>query len=212
MSLCRLGLSFQNIAVFRRARIKPPASTHPRTFATQHDDTTEEEIPEKKFQKRYELTGQTMKRNKSGVTVTTNTGHVLSTDLPVKMGGQNTAPQPVEVLLTALAGCTQATALFVGRQMTPERLILDRLEFDWQAIRDERGALHLPLTENPPVSSRLQRVSGTVTVFAAGKKPISTEQMTFLKKQTELRCPVANMFLASGCEMDVEWTDGGSTC
>ena len=43
------------------------------------------------------------------------------------MGGANLAPQPVETLLAALIGCTQATALFVGRQLG---VVIDKMEFD----------------------------------------------------------------------------------
>lgn len=189
------------------------------------------------YTKRYHLTGETTRGNKSGVTVSTknSTGHhqhhTLQTDLPKRMGGQDTAAQPVELLLTAWMGCTQATALFVGRQMMmttgsnnnnhsenkskaqpqqQRRFLLDRLVFDVQGERDERGALSLPIDQNPPVPSRLQRVSGTITVYRAGGLAIAPEEMKLLQEQTELRCPVANMMIASGCQMDVKWIDGAS--
>jgi len=160
--------------------------------------------------KSYQLQGATTPKNKSGVTVSTNTGHTLHTDLPEKMGGKDTAPQPIETLLTALAGCTQATAIFVGRHMQPERLVLDRLEFDLAAARDERGALQLPLEDALPVPSRLQQVTGTVRVYAVNNQAIGPAALELLKEQTELRCPVANMMIASGCRMDVDWVDGNT--
>ena len=83
--------------------------------------------------------------------MTTSTGHTIQTDVPIKMGGKNEAPQPVELLLAAFIGCTQATALFVGRQMKPDRIILDKMEFDIQAVRDEQGALSLPIDQDPKV-------------------------------------------------------------
>jgi uncharacterized OsmC-like protein len=178
-----------------------------------------------------------------GVTVFTNTGHVLQTDLPKRMGGQDTAPQPVEMLLAAWMGCTQATALFVGRLLLKNHpagggVSIDCIEFDnITAFRDERGALALPIDQNPSVISRLQRVTGTITVHALCQQQqqdregkhgnsnnnnnksntsnvmlgISKEQLLVLKEQTELRCPVANMMIASGCVMDVEWVIGSSS-
>ena len=176
------------------------------------------------------------------VEVTTNTGHTIKTDLPKPMGGTNVAPQPVEMLLTAWMGCTQATALFVGRHMQPERLVIEKLLFDTiQGYRDERGALQLPLlpkaqqqtaasaatttTEDDDdsassslsiIPSRLQRVTGTIYVFAKTSRrdkeyiSLSNDQLEILKHQTETRCPVANMMIASGCAIDVEWIDGAS--
>ena len=164
-----------------------------------------------KHVKVYKLGGETVENNKSGVKIFTDTEHLLYTDLPKKMGGKNTAPQPVETLLAAWMGCTQATALFVGRQMKPNRLLIDRLVFDnIQGERDERGALTLPIDENPPVPSRLVRVTGSITVYRAKGEPISQEEMELLREQTELRCPVANMMMASGCQMNVEWVCGVS--
>lgn len=160
-------------------------------------------------QKSYRLIGQTTPKNKSGVSVTfPMTGKSLATDLPKSQGGQDKDAQPVEHLLAAWAGCTQATALFVGRQMT-ERLILDRLEFDnIMAYRDQRGALHLPIQEMPLVPSRIHTIRGTILVFAAREQKISVEKLKLLQEQTEVRCPVANMMAASGCQIDVRWIDG----
>lgn len=198
------------------------------SFITKSDDTTTDSATAAAaYQKTYRLQGATTPRNKSGVTVTTNTGHTLSTDVPKKMGGKDTAPQPVETLLAALIGCTQATALFVGRHLQPERLVLDRLEFDLTASRDERGAIQLPLlgrtddddddenenestTSRARIPSRLQQVKGTVTVYAVKNQRIAPEALKLLKEETEERCPVANMMIASGCRMDVDWVDGNA--
>ena len=190
----------------------------------------------------------------TGVDVTTDTGHALSTDIPSSMGGRDEAPQPVETLLAAWMGCTQATASFVGRQLLrergsghesggpnrrrrPPRRQEVLLEFDAiEAVRDERGALELPIRQTPSVPSRLQRITGTIRVSlvaAAGGRTTTgksagagaaaaaataeteteTERISFnpeelevLKEQTEARCPIANMLVESGCAMDVKWT------
>jgi len=144
------------------------------------------------------------------VEITTNTGHSLATDIPKPMGGKDTAPQPVETLLASWMGCTQATALFVGRHL-PGRLSIGRMQFDnIEGFRDERGALQLPIDETPEIPSRLQRITGTIRVYERKGNPISAEQMELLKEQTEIRCPVANMMIASGCAIDVEWVDGSA--
>ena len=95
--------------------------------------------------------------------------------------------------------------------MKPNRVLLDRLVFDnIQAFRDERGALTLPIDQDPPFASRLYRIEGTITVHCVGGKSMSDEEMKILQTQTELRCPVANMIIASGCKMNVEWVDGSA--
>mmetsp|Transcript_32635 Transcript_32635/g.62395 ORF Transcript_32635/g.62395 Transcript_32635/m.62395 type:complete len:147 (+) Transcript_32635:1-441(+) len=146
------------------------------------------------------------------------------------MGGDDSAPQPVELLLAALLGCTQATAVYVGRNMNP-RLIIDRIEFDTvEAYRDERGALASASASSleqpsdrmdggfPTVPARLLRVGGTVRVHFKGKRgsmqkevSVSEEQLRILGEQTEARCPVANMMHASGCEMDLRWMNGSGS-
>lgn len=177
------------------------------TFHSMSASTSNDNEQQQQYTKSYQLNGV---GRKSSVEMTTNTGHVLTTDVPLKMGGGDTAPQPVETLLAALLGCTQATAVFVGRQMQP-RILIDRLEFvNIEARRDERGALELPITSDPVIPARLQNITGTIRVYTKGNKgsSLTNEQLKLLSHQTELRCPVANMIIASGCEMNVEWVDG----
>lgn len=156
--------------------------------------------------KHYTISGT---GRRSAVSMKTNTGHELRTDVPKKMGGSDSAPQPVEHLLAALIGCTQATGIYVGRMMQP-RLIIDRIEFDVKAHRDERGALTLPIDEYPTLPARLQCVSGTVEVYFKKGVVVSEEQLQLLREQTEARCPVANMMHSSGCVMDMQWVNGNS--
>ena len=139
----------------------------------------------------------------------TNTGHTIQTDIPLKMGGKDTAPQPVEYLLAALIGCTQATSIYVGRMMKP-RLLIDRIDFDIHGYRDERGALELPIDTIPSIPARLQCVNGTVKVYFKNGMNVRNEELSILAEQTEARCPVANMMHASGCSMEIKWINGSS--
>jgi putative redox protein len=147
----------------------------------------------------------TRRRRGCGPSVTVHTvnmHHTLQTDLPKTMGGDNLAPQPVETLLAAWIGCTQATALFVGRQMMGS-VQIDKMNFDIMAFRDERGALQLPIEITPEVPSRLLEIKGTIQLYTPSM--LSEELLEILKEQTEARCPVANMLIQSGCEMNVNW-------
>jgi len=170
-------------------------------------DGGEEHEEALKHRKSYKIAGT---GKGSAVEMTTNTGHELFTDVPQKIGGTDTAPQPVEHLLAALIGCAQATAIFIGRSMKP-RLLIDKIEFDVQAHRDARGALQQPIEITPDIPARLQYVSGSAKVFFKGDADVSTEQLHILGEQTEARCPVANMMMASGCIMDIHWENGSSS-
>jgi uncharacterized OsmC-like protein len=150
---------------------------------------------------------------KNAISAYTDTNHRIETDLPKIMGGSDKAPQPVEYLLAALIGCTQATAVFVGRNMKPRRLNISEIKFDIQAYRDERGALggSLPIEKDsalPAVPSRIQLIIGKIEVILKNNQRISEEEMILLEKQTEARCPVANMMRNSGCAFDIKWIDG----
>mmetsp|Transcript_22565 Transcript_22565/g.33755 ORF Transcript_22565/g.33755 Transcript_22565/m.33755 type:complete len:280 (-) Transcript_22565:699-1538(-) len=167
------------------------------------------------YKKNYHISGV---GTKSFVSMKTNTNHTIQTDVPKKMGGGDDAPQPVETLLAAWVGCTQATALYVGRNMEP-RLLIEKIEFDVEAYRDERGALggELPICSGsalPDLPARLEKVTGTVKVYLRGKRqgegvPLLTEEQLFLLgEHTERRCPVANMMAMSGIEMNIQWING----
>jgi hypothetical protein len=147
------------------------------------------------YRKSYQISGI---GTKSSVAMKTNTGHTMQTDVPKQMGGGDEAPQPVETLLAAWMGCTQATALFVGRNMEP-RLLIDKIEFELEAYRDERGALggDLPIVEGselPDIPARLEKVVGVVKVYPKkrrGDEVLLTEKQLFLLgEHTERRCPV----------------------
>lgn len=134
-------------------------------------------------------------------TIETLDGHTLQTDIPVPVGGTDAAAQPVYLLLAGLVGCEQATAAFVARQM---KIQLGTVQFALEAVRDERGALALPIhaeSEQMPAVSRLQRIEGTATVDTTATQA----EIDALAKQVKIRCPIAKMVVDSGCELDVKW-------
>ncbi len=207
-----------------------PSSSSSKLFLSPSNNDGDD--AQNQYKKYYQISGV---GTKSFVSVKTNTNHELQTDVPKKMGGGDSAPQPVETLLAAWAGCTQATAMYVGRNMEP-RLFIDKIEFDVEAYRDERGALggDLPIQvreddrkselqlPDPEIPARLEKVVGTVKVYLRGKRRqneggggeeerqllLTDEQLSLLGEHTERRCPVANMMVMSGIEMDIKWMNG----
>ena len=101
ISVVRVGAAFS----VRSHVVSPRDATFlTRCFATASPNQ-EDEI--EMHRKQYSISGI---GQGSKVTCQTNTNHILETDVPKKMGGGDDAPQPVEHLLAALLGCTQATA------------------------------------------------------------------------------------------------------
>eukprot|EP00928_Gymnodinium_smaydae_P006335 TRINITY_DN12236_c0_g1_i1.p1 TRINITY_DN12236_c0_g1~~TRINITY_DN12236_c0_g1_i1.p1 ORF type:complete len:241 (-),score=62.08 TRINITY_DN12236_c0_g1_i1:63-785(-) len=131
-------------------------------------------------------------------------GHKVVSDVPFSMGGKESAPQPMELLLSALVGCEAATATFVARSMKP-RLHLESIDFSLDAERDVRGQLSLPVDEGPPVPAQLTRITGTAAVRLAAGEELPAGGLALLKEQVESRSPVTSMIRASGCDMEVEW-------
>ena len=150
--------------------------------------------------KQYSLQGQSTGR--AGCTVQTDTGHTVSTDVPRFMGGADLAPQPVELLLTALLGCKTATAHYVARHLWSKPH--NRIEkIEWQSVvaeRDNTGAVQLPITDTPATSAGLTRVRGVAVVTAHEGVDVRK-----LGEIVEERCPVAAVLSAAGCELEFEW-------
>ena len=142
-----------------------------------------------------------------GCIALTDTGHSIRTDLPRQVGGQDTGPQPVELMLAALLGCKTATAHFVARHLWPRphhRIHTIKFE-DVEAERDERGALTLPITQQPPASAALVRVRGVAIITPMSTGAISAADVSALGELVEQRCPVAATLLTAGCKLDFVW-------
>lgn len=185
-------------AVMLRARTlaRRMAAASQRTLATR-----------KPREKTYSIAGRT-----SGTTSMSQArDHTFRSDTPPSGGGHDTAPQPVEMLLAALIGCEGATADFVARMLRTKVLSID---FELEASRDPRGAAHLPIDEPAPAVSRLARISGLAHVTldrpSTGRPSddVQAADDALIAKLGALvheRCPVANMVVASGCELEVKW-------
>jgi len=150
---------------------------------------------EERWRKTYHVTASA---RRNSCTARTDDGYEVHSDIPRYMGGGGAAPQPVQLLLSALAGCEAATANYVAGRM---RLRLRRIEFSLSAWRDQRGALGLPIEDDPPQPSMLRAVCGTARVDTDA----SQAQLDVLAHQVHKRCPIASMMAASGCEVDVRW-------
>ena len=126
-------------------------------------------------------------------------GYRIRSDTPKTAGGGGSAPQPVQLLLSALVGCEQATAHFLARKLRMGSV--DSIDFGIKARRDEWGSMASPVDQDAGAVSRLQRISG----FAHVHGSISEEEVATLGELVHVRCPVANMVVASGCQLEIAW-------
>ena len=171
-----------------------------RTLSTRKTARQRTLATRKPREKLYSITGTT-----SGTTSTSQTrGHTLKTDTPPSGGGKDTAPQPVETLLAALIGCEGATADFVARML---RTKIRSIDFELEASRDPQGAAHLPVDAPAPAVSRLTRIWGVANVTIDDADDATIEKIGRIVHE---RCPVANMVVASGCALDIEWRRAGA--
>ena len=82
------------------------------------------------------------------------------------------------------------------------KLRIGAISFELEAERDERGALAMPIADEPSAPARLLHVRGVARVSDTEATP---EQLRALGRAVHRRCPVANMIVLSGCVLDVDF-------
>lgn len=63
------------------------------------------------------MTVQAQLTHRSGFTIQTDSGHTIILDAATEKGGENAGPRPMEMLLTALAGCSGIGIIGILRKM-----------------------------------------------------------------------------------------------
>src|SRR5690625_2670656 len=130
-----------------------------------------------------------------GMKTNVKTGkHEVIVDEAAQMGGNNEGPNPLQYLLTALAGCTNAVAHVAAKEM----------EFDLQGLSIQASGEFDPrgFMGDPNVRTYFE----TVTLDVKVKTTESTERLEELQKQVASRCPVFGTFAAANIEMKDSWT------
>lgn len=120
--------------------------------------------------------------------------HEIVVDEAEQMGGDNAGANPLQYLLTALTGCTNAVA-----HMAAKEIEFDLQELSIEAVGefDPRGFMG-----DPNVRSHFQTTTLTVEV----KTSETEERLNELKEMVASRCPVYSTFVAADIEMTDTWT------
>ncbi len=118
----------------------------------------------------------------------------LYSDEPPSFGGQDSAPNPMELLLAALNGCLAVMIQVIAREKGIE---IRGVRFHAEGDIDLRGAMGDP---NVPPYFRTVRERVEVT------SPAGEEQIRALQEEVQRRCPVYTLLKAAGVDVHSEWT------
>ncbi|MDN6293770.1 MAG: OsmC family protein [Alkalibacterium sp.] len=110
------------------------------------------------------------------------------------MGGEDEGATPLEVFLGSLAGCENAMANIISKEMSFD---LQKIDFDIKAEMDPDGMMR-----NKNVRPYFQKVF----VDARVKTSETQERVDELQKEVDSRCPVFTTMEAADVEMVVNWT------
>lgn len=117
----------------------------------------------------------------------------IYSDEPPSFGGQDSAPNPMELLLAALNGCLTVMTQVIAREKGIE---IRGITLHAEGDLDLRGAMGVPGV--PPyfrtVRERVELVTGA-----------SPEQVRALQEEVQRRCPVYTLLKAAGVELQSEW-------
>lgn len=118
----------------------------------------------------------------------------IYSDEPPSFGGQDSAPNPMELLLAALNGCLAVMIQVIAREKGVE---VRGVRFRAEGDLDLRGAMG-----DPSVAPYFRVVREKVELETSA----SSEQVRDLQEEVQRRCPVYTLLKAAGVELHSEWT------
>jgi uncharacterized OsmC-like protein len=118
----------------------------------------------------------------------------LYSDEPPSFGGQDSAPNPMELVLAALNGCLTVMTQVIARE---KGIDIHGITLRAEGSLDLRGAMGDPSV--PPYFRTVREKVELVTSASA-------EQVQVLQEEVQRRCPVYTLLKAAGVEVQSEWT------
>lgn len=120
--------------------------------------------------------------------------HLIAVDAAPAFGGHDAAPSPIAYALGALIACSQVTAQLVAKDLGLE---LHGFAFKLSADLDTAVLVGGAQDGNPNFES--------VEIAAIVETDASAEQFAQLKRETERRCPIYQLFARSGVALSSTW-------
>jgi len=120
----------------------------------------------------------------------------VTMDEPGDLGGQDSAPTPMEYVLASLLGCTTVMAVMIAKEMA--------IKVNGLIMRAE-GELNTDgIMGKGDVPPYFTRVKQEISIDSTANQ----EQLERLAQQIKKRCPVYNMLKAAGTVVEVSWQTG----
>jgi uncharacterized OsmC-like protein len=130
----------------------------------------------------------------SGALTTAQTGgHTLFFDEPVKIGGTDKGPNPLQTALAAVAGCENVLAKIVAKEMNFQ---FSSLDFAVDGEIDVAGLYGQP---GVPISFQVLRVKAKLGTTE------SEARIREFTEKVEARCPIMQLFVKSGTKVEASW-------
>ncbi|MGQ9487302.1 MAG: OsmC family protein [Armatimonadota bacterium] len=118
----------------------------------------------------------------------------LYSDEPPSFGGQDSAPNPMELLLAALNGCLSVMLQVIARERGIE---VRGVRLHAEGDLDLRGAMG-----DPNVPAYFRNVRERVELVSSA----SPEEVRALQEEVQRRCPVSALLKSAGVNVQSEWT------
>uniref|UniRef100_A0A7C3MRQ4 OsmC family peroxiredoxin n=1 Tax=Dictyoglomus thermophilum TaxID=14 RepID=A0A7C3MRQ4_DICTH len=106
---------------------------------------------------------------------------IINMDEPPSLGGEDTAPNPVEVVLAALIGCLGIVIQVVAKE---KNIPLQNVEIYTEGDLDPRGFMG-----DPNIRAGYDEVRVRVKI----ETPVDKAKIEELMKEVERRCPVSDI-------------------
>lgn len=117
----------------------------------------------------------------------------FSMDEPVELGGTDAGGTPLEYIAAALNGCKAVMIPLIAKELN---FSFTGISFSTTGIVDVRG-----LMGEADVKTYFQKVRFTLEI----ETEESEDALLKLKEAVERRCPVYNLFVDAGIQVEVDW-------
>lgn len=114
-------------------------------------------------------------------------------DEPERLGGKDEGPNPLEMVLSSLSGCTSVLIAVVAKE---QGFSYEGIEFKNEGSLDPRGFMGVE-----GVTTYFQSIEFDIILETAE----SEEKIQQLKEAVEKRCPVMNLLVDAGVSITSNW-------
>ncbi|MDO5495152.1 MAG: OsmC family protein [bacterium] len=166
----------------------PTPTTAAPTAATTPPDSTKPQL------KRIRATGRWTGRLGTDINVR---NFSFATAEPVALGGDDSAPTPMDYVVGAFIGCIAVVLELVASE---QDIQIESLDLEATGTLDRRGFAGIA-----DVSPHFQALTGTAEVHA----PTDAQTLRAVIQEVERRCPAFNLFKDAGVTPAITWILNG---